>query len=44
MFNYDNDRIKLSAGITRPPQYWNVKKQRVIERLDYLEHTKSTQN
>ena len=39
MFNYDKKRLKVSTGFKVPVKYWNDKKQRVKELMEFKEHT-----
>jgi len=38
IFNYDNQRIKVSTGFSILPSYWNKKTQRVRESIEFPHH------
>jgi integrase len=38
MLNYDNERMRIGTGLKIDPKYWNAKKQRAYERVEFQEH------
>ena len=43
VFYFDGLKIRISTRISIIPKYWNLKNQRVKERMDFPEHNKINQ-
>jgi len=43
VFHFDGEKIRISTRISIIPKYWNLKNQRVKERMDFPEHNKINQ-
>ena len=44
IFNFDNQRIKVSTGISILPAFWNKKTQRIRESMEFPEHADHNEN